>query len=130
MKRVEAEVKCYKRKQKKKDSSGTQKEYKSYQSVINLNKDHPFQRGELVLVTAKDEYYKIVQEHEDQVQDLQSKIDQLENEKNFIETRLNKAYEELNEAQNEVKRLRDRGLVDYLKNALFKPKKAIEEGKN
>lgn len=150
MKTVEAEVKIYERKQKKKDSSGSTNEYKSFQSIINLRKDHPFVAGETVLVTAKGEYYQMIEKHEKKVEDLtqshtqevegltqsytqeieelQTQVNQLENDKNFLDKRLNKAYDELNEAQNEVKRLQGKGFFDYLKSALFKPKKAIEEG--
>lgn len=150
MKVAEAEVKCYKRKQSKKSSKSTEKEYETMQCLINLKKDHPFEKGELVLVTDKDEYYKMVGDHEKQVQglteshqkeiedlvrghkgqvqELKAEIDKLENDKNFTEKRLDKAYEEISEAQNEVDRLRNRGFFDYLKTALFKNDKALKEG--
>lgn len=173
MRAVEAEVKCYERKQSKKSSSGKKTEYKNRQSLINLRKDHPFKAGEIVLVTDKGEYYAMVNEHEQkfktmeqdhqkevkdlkqsyqteieslkqnhqeelsklkedhaqEVNELQGKIDKLENEKNFMDKRLDKAYKDVNEAQDEVTRLRNRGLFDYLKSAIFHSGKAIEEGK-
>jgi capsule polysaccharide export protein KpsE/RkpR len=173
MRAVEAEVKCYERKQSKKGSSGKKKEYKNRQSLINLRKDHPFEPGEIVLVTDKGEYYSMVENHEEkvktieqdhqkevedlkqgyqreieslkqnhheelsklkedhaqEVENLEGKIDKLENEKNFMDKRLDKAYKDVSEAQDEVTRLRNRGLFDYLKSAIFHSGKAIEEGK-
>lgn len=173
MRAVEAEVKCYNRKQTIKDSSGKKREYENRQSLINLRKDNPFEHGEIVLVTDKGEYYAMVNEHEQkfktmeqdhqkevkdlkqsyqteieslkqshqeelskleedhaqEVNELQDKIDKLENEKNFMDKRLDKAYKDVSEAQDEVTRLRNRGLFDYLKSAIFRNDRAIEEGK-
>jgi|GEM_PF-5384393 hypothetical protein len=71
MRAVEAEVKCYNRKQTITDSSGKKREYTNYQSLINLRKDHPFQKGEIALVTDKGEYYAMVEDHEQKVKTME-----------------------------------------------------------
>lgn len=133
MKVAEAEVKCYKRKQSKKSSKSTEKEYETMQCLINLKKDHPFEKGELVLVTDKDEYYKMVGDHEKQVQNLvgdhEKKVQDLtENHRKEVEDLVREHKGQVQELKVEIDKLENE--KNFTEKRLDKAYQEISEAQN
>lgn len=136
---VKSEVNQYTRKIKRELKDGTKKSYETHQFTIQLKASDKFQGGDPVIIFHLEEY-QAEKEHLEKLQDeltqemekMETKISKktqdheiLENKFKHLQARLDKEHRTNDELRDQILKLQNRGITDYIRNIIKKPKKAL-----